>query len=50
MRRIALTLLLLTLTAGCQTTYVRVKVWCVQPVTGSLEIEILTRKETKPCA
>lgn len=39
MRRIALALLLLHLTGCWHTVHVRVKVTCLQPVTGSMEIE-----------
>lgn len=38
MRRIAIALLLCVV-GCCQTAYVRVRVVCLQPVTGSLEVE-----------
>lgn len=38
-------LVLTVLLTGCHITHVRVKVVCVQPVTGSLEIETLCVKE-----
>lgn len=44
MRWIAL--MLTVLLTGCHITHVRVKVVCVQPVTGSLEVETFCVKET----